>query len=96
MIIVASATTVVVAHELTHFVLASNPQGICFGYCGETSHEGISDMTFLKPFMVGATYAEHNKLSRREDIPTAIGLVSGAMVVLVGIKFLGEAKWQKE
>ena len=73
---VASTATFLFVHEATHLLLADKATGVCFGVCDNGS----------APIAFGLAYGKHNDLSRREDIPSATGLVAAIVFCLAGCK----------
>ena len=76
LIALTTATTYVLAHELTHLALAEEPMGVCIGACESNGERAM-----------GYAYADkHNKMSVREDIPNVVGLIAAAVMAMYGAK----------
>jgi len=74
----------VMAHELTHLALATEPQGICVGIIeNERANFNVA---------VGTAYGVHNEVSRQEFLPTIVG--GAASIVFAGVGSYCLAFWR--
>ena len=78
-VLVASSCMFVVMHEVIHLALSDEANGICFGLCQDSGY------TYTN---YGLAYGKHNELSRREDIPTYVGLATACVFGVVGVVFV--------
>ena len=80
-LVLACALINIVAHELTHYALLGNADGICFGNCSI----GQEKVGF------GAIYYSGPVLPSQQDenIPTAVGLIAAISFGAIGIKLMG-------
>jgi len=75
-LVLSTMLVIILAHEMTHLALATEPTGICIGIC---SMEG-------ELYSPATAVGIHNSLSKDETLPWIVGWATGFAYVIYGTR----------